>query len=76
MVVTTEDIRAIVEKTESMADMETLKNDIPLIEQDIDSLDMANILLLLEEKYNVKIPDKDLSQIQSIDTIIDYLSTK
>ena len=76
MQITTEEIRDIVEKAETMADMDTLKNDIPLTEQDVDSLDMANILLLIEEKYEIKIPNKDLKFLQSIDGIVEYLNTR
>ncbi len=76
MKVTVEEIRNIVEEAESMADLDTLKNDIPLTEQEVDSLDMANILLLLEEKFDVKIPDKDLGQLNSVDTIVEYLNNK
>lgn len=76
MTVTTEEIRNIVEEADTMAEMDTLVNNTPLTEQDVDSLDMANILLLLEEKYEVKIPDEDMSQVQSIDDIVTYISTK
>ena len=76
MTVTTEEIRDIIEKAETMADMDTLVNNIPLTEQDVDSLDMANILLLLEEAYNVKIPDTDLNQLQSVDGIVEYYKNK
>lgn len=74
MKVTVEEIRNIIEEAESMADLDTLKNDIPLTEQEVDSLDMANILLLLEEKFDVKIPDKDTNQLQSVDDIVTYIS--
>lgn len=74
MTVTAEEIRDIVEHAETMAEIETLKNDLPLTEQEVDSLDMANILLLIEEKYEIKIPDKDMNQIQSIDNIVKYLT--
>lgn len=75
MTVTIEEIRSIIEEADTMADMATLDNDIALPEQDVDSLDMANILLLLEEKYNVKIPDEDMPQVQSVNGIVQYLST-
>ena len=67
MTVTTEEIRNIVEEADTMAEIDTLQNNLPLTEQEVDSLDMANILLLLEEKFEVKIPDEDMSQVQSID---------
>lgn len=76
MTVTTEEIRNIVEEAETMVEMDTLVNDIPLIDQDVDSLDMANILLLIEEKYDIKIPDEDMSQIQSINDIVTYILAK
>ncbi len=74
MTVTTEEIREIIENAESMADMDSLVNDVPLTEQDVDSLDMANILLLIEEKYDVKIPDEDMNKIQTVDGIVSYVS--
>lgn len=76
MTVTPEEIRSIIESAETMADMETLKNDLPLTEQEVDSLDMANIFLLIEEKFEIKVPDKDFGSLQSIDAIVDYLNNK
>jgi len=76
MNVTIEEIRDLIESAESMAEMDTLKNDVPLTEQEVDSLDMANILLLLEEKYELKIPDKDTKLLQTIDGIVVYLKSK
>ena len=76
MKVTVEEVRSVVEEAETMAEMDELKNDLPLTQQEVDSLDMANILLLLEEKFEVKIPDEDMSKVQSIDDIVKYLSEK
>ena len=36
-------------------------------EQDVDSLDTANIYLSFEETFKIKIPDGDLDQLKSID---------
>ena len=76
MNVTVEEIRELIKGAETMAEMETLSNTTPLTEQDVDSLDMANILLLLEEKYELKIPDKDTKFLQTIDDITKYLNQK
>jgi len=76
MNVSIEEIREIIENADTMAEMDILKNDIPLTEQEVDSLDMANILLLIEEKYEIKIPNKDLDQLQSVDHIVSYLSKR
>lgn len=76
MTVTAEEIRNILEKADTMADMDTLENDVPLTDQEVDSLDMANVYLLLEEHYGIKIPDTDLGKLNSIDNIVSYLSEK
>jgi len=74
MNISIEEIKNIIEEADTMADMDTLQNDVALTQQEVDSLDMANILLLIEEKYDVKIPDEDMSQLQSVDGIVSYLS--
>lgn len=76
MHVTVDEIRAIIEKADTMVEMEQLKNDEPLSEQDIDSLDMANIFLLVEEEYGVKINDEDSRELKSVDAIVEYLGNK
>ncbi len=76
MTVTVQEIRNIIEEAETMADIDALENNVPLTEQDVDSLDMANILLLIEEKYEIKIPDTDTNQMQSVDEIVNYLKHK
>jgi len=76
MEVTVKEIREVIENAETMAEIDTLKNDIPLTDQEVDSLDMANILLLIEEKYEVKIPDTDTKYLQTVDGIVAYLSKK
>ena len=76
MAVTVEEIRSIIEEADTMADMDTLTNDIPLTEQEVDSLDMANIYLLTEEKLGVKILDKDIGKLKSVNDIVEYLNNK
>jgi len=76
MTVTVEEIRTIIEDAETMADIDSLENDVALTEQEVDSLDMANILLLLEEKFDIKIPDADTNQLQSVNAIVEYLNSK
>ena len=76
MTATAENIKSIVESAETMANIETLENDIPLVEQDVDSLDMANIYLLIEERFGKKILDDDLQQLKSINDIVEYVNNK
>jgi acyl carrier protein len=39
----------------------------------VDSLDMSGILLELEEKYRIKIPDEDIEQLKTVNIIVDYI---
>lgn len=53
-----------------------MKSDLALSEQGVDSLDIVNVYLLLEEKFNISIPDEDLNQVKTIDSIIEYINSK
>ena len=76
MKATVENIIEVIVEAEVLGDTNEMKNDIPLSEQGIDSLDVVNVYLLLEEKFDVKIPDEDIDKVQTIDTIIEYINNK
>lgn len=76
MKATIENVKEVIAEAEVLGDVSDMKNDIALTEQGIDSLDVVNIYLLLEEKFDVKIPDEDLGKVQTIDDIIEYINTK
>lgn len=76
MKATVENVKELIAEAEVLGDASEMKNDIPLRDQGIDSLDVVNIYLLLEEKFDIKIPDEDLSQVQTIDTIVNYVNSK
>ncbi len=76
MKATVENIIEVIVEAEVLGDTSEMKNDIPLSEQGIDSLDVVNVYLLLEEKFDVKIPDEDIDKVQTIDTIIEYINNK
>jgi len=76
MTATVEEIRNIIEEADTMAELESLKNNVPLTDQDIDSLDMANVLLLIEEKYGITIPDTDTGLLGTVDDIVAYINSK
>ena len=60
MKATVENVKEVILQAEVLGDVKSLRNDISLREQGIDSLDVVNVYLLLEEKFDVKIPDEDL----------------
>lgn len=45
-------------------------------EAGLDSLDISNFLLCVEEKYNIEIPDDDIESLYSITILADYVSEK
>ena len=71
---TVENVREIIVEADVLGDVNEMKTDIALSEQGIDSLDVVNVYLLLEEKFDVKIPDEDLDQVQTIDAIVEYIN--
>jgi len=76
MKATVENIKEIIDEAEVLGDANEMKNDIALREQGIDSLDIVNVYLLLEEKFDVKIPDEDLNQVLTVNSIVKYINNK
>ena len=76
MKATIENVKEVITEAEVVGDANEMKNDIPLSEQGIDSLDVVNVYLLLEEKFDVKIPDEDLTKVQTIDAIVEYVNNR
>ena len=76
MKATIENVKEVIADAEVLGDVSDMKNDMPLSEQGIDSLDVVIVYLLLEEKFGVKIPDEDLGKVQTIDAIIEYINNK
>ena len=76
MKATVENIKEVIDEAEVLGDVNEMKTDVPLVNQGIDSLDVVNVYLLLEEKFDIQIPDEDLMHVQSIDSIITYINNK
>jgi len=76
MNVTHEEIMGIINDAGVAADVSQVKNDTSLTEAGVDSLDMANVLLGIEEKYDIKIPDDDMDKLDSVDAIVAYMGAK
>ncbi len=73
MEISREEIRQILEEIDILSDVDMLSDELGLVEQGVDSLDMANLYLKLEERFAIKIPDTDLHLVQSIVGIQEYL---
>lgn len=76
MKATIENIKEIIAETDGLTNVRDILVSKPLREQGIDSLDMANIYLNIEEFFNIKITDEDLDMVESIDDVIVYVNSK
>jgi len=52
------------------------RNDISITEQGVDSLDMMDFFLNIEEAFNVTIPDTDIEKVKTFDALFQYLQNK
>ena len=76
MKATVENVKEVIVEAEVLGDVNEMKSDVALSEQGIDSLDVVNVYLLLEEKFEISIPDEDLPQVRTIDNIVEYINNK
>lgn len=58
-------------------DYANLKDDISFREQlSMDSMDMLDIVLELRKRYKIQIPEEDYSNLDSMNSTLDYLMPK
>jgi acyl carrier protein len=73
MVITREDIISAFEGEGASVDVSGLKGSDSLRDAGLDSLDMMNFFLGIEQKFGVKISDEDLTALDTVDSIIVYM---
>jgi acyl carrier protein len=74
MNVTQQDILSVIEKAGVSLDVAKVNGSTSLKEAGVDSLEMMNVLLGIEEKYGVHISDEDSNQMTTLDAIVSYLN--
>jgi acyl carrier protein len=58
-------------------DAATLRADEPLREQvDLDSFDFLNVLIALNERLHVEVPEKDYAQLQTLNAMLHYFGAR
>lgn len=70
---TAEQIIALVQASGVTADVSGIKGETPLRDAGVDSLDMMNVFLAVEEEFGIKIPDADTDRLHSVNDIVVYL---
>ncbi len=73
MKVTADEIRGIVKEIGSSADMAQLDESMSFSDAGVDSLETFNILLGVEEKFGITIPEDESEELNSISEIMAYL---
>lgn len=43
---------------------------------EVDSLDLFELVMALEEEYDVEIPSEDLEQLTTVGSVVEYLKNK
>lgn len=76
MKATVENVKEVIEQADVLGDVDEMQSDVALTEQGIDSLDIVNVYLLLEEKFDIKIPDEDTDKLSTINDIVNYINEK
>ena len=71
-----EEVMQIIMDAGVAADLSKIDDSTSLTEAGVDSLDMANVLLGLEERYGIKISDDDAVQLDSVNAIVNYLNSR
>jgi acyl carrier protein len=75
MKVTVEEVIEVLKhEVEARIDYDTLKTDLSLREQGMDSLDSLTFYLAVEEKFGVKIDEDETDKLKSIDDIIGFVN--
>ena len=41
-----------------------------------DSLDVVELVMALEEEFDVEIPDEEAEQLQTVQSVVDYINAK
>ena len=76
MQVTREDIIAAIKQAKVHEAPENLRPDVKLTDQGIDSLGMFSVILSIQEKYGIEIPDDDIDLLNTIDDLTRYIGIK
>ena len=72
---TKDELGNLLNEATSISDIDSLAPDQPLMDQGIDSLDFAALLLLVEERYGVVVPDSRVDECSTISGLLAFANT-
>lgn len=71
-----EDVKKIIVEIKDIPDEEIQLSSNFAEDLDADSLDIVEMLMLLEEKYNTHIPEEEAEKMKTVQDLVDYLEQK
>ncbi|MCO4822889.1 MAG: acyl carrier protein [Flavobacteriaceae bacterium] len=74
--ITQEQIIDVIRKAKIIKDVDAIRDNEPLTEQGVDSLDFSTLLFNIEEEFGVEIPDEDIDDLQTVAQIVSYVNSK
>ncbi len=75
MQVSAQEIREVIASSKVISDLSEVKDDTNLYEIGIDSLDIFTLYLKIEEHFDVKIPDDDVDDLNTINALALYIES-
>ncbi|EJL05030.1 hypothetical protein PflQ2_3836 [Pseudomonas fluorescens Q2-87] len=76
MPTTKETIIELIKKANVVADASSLRDNLKLIDQGIDSMDIFAIMIAIQDHYQIQIPDDDIERLQTVNDLVGYIDSK
>lgn len=74
---TIQNLKQILAKSSSLGNaVLDFKDDVAIVEQGVDSLDMLDFYLNVEEAFGVEIPDTEVGSLKTFENVLDYVKAK
>lgn len=71
-----EDVKKIIVEIKDIPEEEIQLSSNFAEDLEADSLDIVEMLMLLEEKYDMHIPEEDAEKLKTVQDLVDYLEQK
>ncbi|MBD0683557.1 MULTISPECIES: acyl carrier protein [unclassified Pseudomonas] len=76
MPTTKETIIELISNANVGADASSLRDNLRLVDQGIDSMDIFAIMLAIQDHYQIQIPDSDIENLKTLNDLISYIDSK
>lgn len=73
MNITRDDVVAIIDEAGVSVDVSSIQPSMSLVDAGVDSLEMMNVYMGIEDRFGIKIPDEDIDKLNSIENIVEYI---